>query len=197
MGNLLCSLVGEQPKQWDLTLPHTEFAYNLYVNHTTGKTLFVVVYGRNPFTPIDLVPLPMTGFVSHEGEDQSTQIKELHKQVRDQIIRHNERYQTQANKHKKRTIYKEGDLVWIHLCKERFHGGRFGKLKPHVDGLFRVLQHINHNAYKIEFPGHYNVSATFNVADLSPYEPNTNDDMELEASLFQAREDDAGASDQV
>ena len=34
---------------------------------------------------------------------------------------------------------------------------------------FRVLQRVNDNAYKLELPGEYNVSATFNVADLSPF----------------------------
>ncbi|GKE73146.1 RNA-directed DNA polymerase [Tanacetum coccineum] len=43
------------------------------------------------------------------------------------------------------------------------------KLKPRGDGPFRVLKKINDNAYKIEIPGHYNVSSTFSVADLSPY----------------------------
>nr|GFA32886.1 RNA-directed DNA polymerase [Tanacetum cinerariifolium] len=41
--------------------------------------------------------------------------------------------------------------------------GYFGKLKPRGDGPFRALKKINGNAYKIELPGHYNVSVTFNV----------------------------------
>ncbi|GKF09952.1 hypothetical protein Tco_0044176 [Tanacetum coccineum] len=53
--------------------------------------------------------------------------------------------------------------------KERFPAGRFGKLQPRADGPFRVLKRINDNAYKIELPGEYNVSVTFNVADLSMY----------------------------
>jgi len=32
-----------------------------------------------------------------------------------------------------------------------------------------VLECINDNAYKVDLPGEYDVSATFNVADLSPY----------------------------
>nr|GEV54076.1 putative nucleotidyltransferase, ribonuclease H [Tanacetum cinerariifolium] len=35
---------------------------------------------------------------------------------------------------------------------------------------------INDNAYKIELPGHYNVSTTFNVSDLSPYSGESKDE---------------------
>ncbi|GJT61174.1 plant UBX domain-containing protein 11, partial [Tanacetum coccineum] len=69
----------------------------------------------------------------------------------------------------------------------------FGKLKPRGDGPFRVLKKINDNAYKIELPGHYNVSATFNVVDLSPYKGDSDDEPDSWSSLFQKGEDDAVA----
>lgn len=37
------------------------------------------------------------------------------------------------------------------------------------DGPFRVIQNINNNAYKIKLRYTYEVSVTFNVAELSPY----------------------------
>ena len=40
-------------------------------------------------------------------------------------------------------------------------------MKPRGDGPFQVLERINDNAYKIDLPGEYNVSATFNVINLS------------------------------
>ena len=41
---------------------------------------------------------------------------------------------------------------------------------PRGDGPFQVLEHINDNAYKIDLPGEYGVSATFNVIHLSPFD---------------------------
>ncbi|GKC01674.1 hypothetical protein Tco_0987810 [Tanacetum coccineum] len=54
-----------------------------------------------------------------------------------------------------------------------------------------IIIKINDNAYKIELPSHYNVSATFNVADLSPYKRDSDDEPDLGSSLFQEGEDDA------
>ena len=46
---------------------------------------------------------------------------------------------------------------------------RKSKLMPHVDGPFKVLEKINDNAYKLQLPGDFWVSPTFNIADLKPY----------------------------
>ena len=56
--------------------------------------------------------------------------------------------------------------MWIHLRKERFPSKRKTKLMPRADGPFEVLERINHNAYRVDLPGDYGVSATFNVADV-------------------------------
>ncbi|GJX12271.1 RNA-directed DNA polymerase [Tanacetum coccineum] len=165
----------------------TEVVNQSLGNLLRSKSPFEVVYGRNLITHLDLVPVPEVG----EGADQSEQIKELHRSVQEHIIRHNKQYKEHADKRRKQVLYREGDLVWIHLRKERFPAGRFGKLKPRGDGPFRVLKKINDNAYKIELPGHYNVSATFNVADLSPYKGDSDDEPDSWSSLFQEGEDDA------
>ncbi|KAJ0946191.1 putative nucleotidyltransferase, Ribonuclease H [Helianthus annuus] len=195
LGNLLRSLVCDHPKQWDLVLPQAEFAYNRSNNSTTGRSPFFVVYGRQPFTPLDLAPFPETKHFSAKGQAQANQIKALHERVREQIIKHNLQYQSRASLHRKKVVFEEGDLVWIYLRKNRFPPGRFGKLHPKADGPFRVLKRINDNAYKIDLPGHYKVSATFNVADLSPYE--SEDLSDSRASRFLEGEDDTDLAQQI
>jgi len=43
---------------------------------------------------------------------------------------------------------------------------------PRAKGPFEALEKINNNAYKVDLPGEYRVSATFNVTYLSPYHTN-------------------------
>ena len=56
------------------------------------------------------------------------------------------------------------------MRKERFPAQRRSKLLPKGDGPFQVLERINNNAYQLDLPNEYTVSATFNVTDLSPFD---------------------------
>ena len=40
---------------------------------------------------------------------------------------------------------------------------------PRADGLFKIIEKINDNAYKLELPPEFGVSPTFNISDLRPY----------------------------
>src|SRR5664279_2645090 len=96
--------------------------------------------------------------------------------------------EARVNKHKKEMIFQEGDLVWVHLRKDRFPVERNSKLKPRGDGPFQVLKRINNNAYIIDIPSaKYLVSNTFNVADLSPFHGDE-DDLESRTTLSQRGE---------
>jgi hypothetical protein len=68
LGNLLRSIVGENPKQWDLSLPQEEFAYNSLVNRSIGKYPFQVVYIINPMGVLDLVQLLLGDRINDDGE---------------------------------------------------------------------------------------------------------------------------------
>jgi hypothetical protein len=56
------------------------------------------------------------------------------------------------------------------MRKERFPAPRRSKLHPRGDGPFQVLDRINDNAYKLDLAGEYNISASFNVSDLSLFD---------------------------
>jgi hypothetical protein len=68
LGNLLWSIIEENPKQWDLALPQAEFACNSSVNISIGKSPFQVVYGRNTMGVLDLVQLSLGDRIDDDGE---------------------------------------------------------------------------------------------------------------------------------
>ena len=65
---LLRSMVSKSLKDWDLKLPHAEFAYNRSPTYATKHSPFECVYGINPLTPLDLIPIPSESRVSFEAE---------------------------------------------------------------------------------------------------------------------------------
>jgi hypothetical protein len=78
--------------------------------------------------------------------------------------------------------FEPDDLVSLHLRKEQFSDLRKSKLMPRADGPFKVLKKINENAYKLDLPIDFGVSATFNIADLKPY---LGEEDELESRMTQ------------
>jgi hypothetical protein len=167
---LLRTVVHKNLKTWEDCLPFIEFAYHRAMHTTTSYSPFEIVYGFNPLTPLDLMHLPVDGRSSLDGQKKAELVKSLHERVRLQIAQKNERVASQANKGQRRVIFEPGDWVWVHMGKERFPTHRRTKLHPRGDGPFQILEKINDNAYKVDLPGEYNVSATFNVSDISPFD---------------------------
>ncbi|KAI6688767.1 hypothetical protein NL676_025595 [Syzygium grande] len=53
---------------------------------------------------------------------------------------------------------------------KRFLKQQHSKLLPRGDGPFMVLERVNNNAYKLDLPGEYGISATFNVSNLTLFD---------------------------
>jgi len=83
---MLRSIKRGNHKSWDGYLPHIEFAYNKVVHKTTNISPFEVVYGFNPLTPLDLLPLPNPQeFVHKEGVTKVEFVKKMHERIKNQI----------------------------------------------------------------------------------------------------------------
>ena len=185
LSTLLRLLIKKNFKNWGEVIPHAEFAYNRAKHSMTQKSPFMVVYGFEPSTALDLLPLPLHERVNMDFTKRAEYMKRLHEDTRATIELQVQRQAQAANKHKKPMVFQEGDLVWLHLRKDRFPQERNSKLKPRGDGPFKVLKRINDNAYVIDIPtDKYLVSKTFNVADLSPYHGD-DEDHETRTSHFQ------------
>ncbi|KAH9744059.1 hypothetical protein KPL70_003529 [Citrus sinensis] len=175
LSTLLRAIIKKNIKTWKDCLPLVEFADNRSVHSATKYSSFEIVYGFNPLTPLDLTPLdlnplPVSEHVNLDGKKKAEIVKHIHEKAKFNIERRTEQYAKQANKGRHKLVFELGDWVRLPMRKERFPERRKSKLLSRGDGPFQVLERINDNAYKLYLPGEYNVSATFNVSDLSPFD---------------------------
>ncbi|XP_019229481.1 PREDICTED: uncharacterized protein LOC109210515 [Nicotiana attenuata] len=143
-----------------------------------GKdSIFVVVDGFSRMTR--LIPCLKANDALHVDElfvknifpwNKVEMMKKTHEHTRPAIEQKNEQDALRRNKGQKYVIFKPGDLVWVLFRKERFPAKRRSKLDPRGDGPFEVLERIGDNAYKLDLPSEHQVSATFNIPDLSLFD---------------------------
>ncbi|WVZ75958.1 hypothetical protein U9M48_023970 [Paspalum notatum var. saurae] len=119
--------------------------------------------------PIDLFSLDAEDAPHIDAVAHVEQMINLHEQTQQNIAAANAKYQVAGSKGRKLVTFKPGDMVWLHLRKDRFPTLRRSKLMPRAAGPFKVLTKINDNAYILDLPAEFGVSTSFNVADLKPY----------------------------
>ena len=189
LSTMLRAVLKNNKKMWEECLPHIEFAYNRSLHSTTKMCPFEIVYGFLPRAPIDLLPLPSSEKVNFDAKQRAELILKMHELTKENIERMNAKYKLAGDKGRKHVVFAPGDLVWLHLRKDRFPDLRKSKLMPRADGPFKVLEKINDNAYKLELPVDFGVSPTFNIADLKPY-LGEEDELLSRTTSFQEGEDD-------
>jgi hypothetical protein len=170
---------------WEECLPHVEFAYNYSLHSTTKMCPFETVYGFLPRAPIDLMPLPSSEKLNFDATQRAELMLKLHETTKENIEVMNAKYKISCDKGRKQLDFAPGDLVWLHLRKQRFPNLRKSKLMPRADGPFKVLKKINENAYKHDLPVDFGVSPTFNIADLKPH---LGEEDELESRMTKMQE---------
>jgi hypothetical protein len=75
--------------------------------------------------------------VNFDASKRAEFIKKLHDQARTNIEKITKLYEKRANMGRKEVLFEQGDLVWVHLRKDRFSDQRKSKLQPRADGPFK------------------------------------------------------------
>jgi hypothetical protein len=138
---------------------------------------------------IDLMPLPPSKKLNFDATQCAELMLKLHETTKENIERMNAKYKISGDKGRKQLDFAPADLVWLHLRKERFPDLRKSKLMPRAAGLFKVLEKINENSYKLDLLVDFGVSPTFNIAYLKAY-LGEEDELESRMTQMQEGEDD-------
>lgn len=91
-------------------MSHVEFAYNWTIHIATQISLFEVVYGFDPLSPLDLSPLPASEHFNLDRKKVEF-MRNLHEKVKLNIERCTEQYIKQANKGFCKVVFKVEDWV--------------------------------------------------------------------------------------
>jgi hypothetical protein len=168
LSTMLQAILKTNLKLWEECLQHIKFAYNRSIHSTIKVSPFQVVYGLNLRAPIDLLPLPPSEMACFDASQQSEFILKMHEITKLSIEKMNEKYRIAASKCCMEVKLEPGDLVCLHLRKERFLELRKSKFISRAAGPFKILAKINDNAYKFELSPEFGVSPNFNILDLRP-----------------------------
>ncbi|RDY06479.1 hypothetical protein CR513_09525, partial [Mucuna pruriens] len=115
---MFCERSLKDSEEW---IPHVEFSYNWVFNTTTSYSAFELAYGFNPFSLLDLFPLPIfPNFDNDEGLFKAQFVQKLHDKVRLHMERKGEKYVRSANKRRKEVLFKELTKREVLFCSSNW-----------------------------------------------------------------------------
>ncbi len=154
--------INHRQDDWVDWLPLTEFAHNNRIHSTTGKSPFMVLYGRNPrILPDSPHSHPDANPASVEFSKTMTQI---HKETHDALEKAAE------NKKSKSREYHIRDKVWLDATNLRLPRPK-KKLDDKRVSPFKIVNKAGVSAYKLKLPLHWKIHPCFNKKLLTPYIP--------------------------
>ena len=103
-----------------------------------------------------------------KGENMADLMKNLHEEIRLKIEESNAKYKKYADQKRRGQSFQEGDMVMVHLSKERFPAGFYSKLSKRKIGPYKIIK-IGENAYVVDLPKHMGIDSILNISDLYFY----------------------------
>lgn len=149
---------------WEDLLPAAEFGINNAVNSSTGETPFYINNGYHPRTPLtDVLPSfePVSDFVKNQTE--AIQL------AKDCLIRTQDRWRTEANKHRKPISFNVGDKVLLNAKDLPIRTSGAKKLLALYEGFFPIVAKYGDLLYRLAFPDTLRIHPVFHVSLLRPY----------------------------
>ena len=153
LATMLSMYVDDSHEDWDEFLGFVAFAYNTSRQESTGYSPFMLVYGREPVIPTDLITATGPEQIQQTGADELLRtMGRLREEVRDRLAFVQARQKGQYDEHAdEATTYEPGDLVLI--FRPRRKKGLAEKLLHQWVGPYKVVKRITDLNYELKKPG--------------------------------------------
>ncbi|KAF7835592.1 putative gag-pol polyprotein [Senna tora] len=135
LGTLLRAIIKKNVKAWEDCIPLIEYAYNRSVHSSTKFSPFEIVYGFNPLTPLDLVPLPVNEIASLDGKRKAELVRKIHEEARLHVLEKNKQATKHANKGRKLVNFQPGDD--LHLPTRPITRAKAKRIQQAMQGLMK------------------------------------------------------------
>lgn len=156
---------------WVLLLPMAQLVYNNKQSETTGETPYFANHGRHP--QLFEKTYPITTTRAEMAERSAKQLKEIHEQLKENMLTAQQRSLSYVNKKRKMAPQlKKGDKVYLRTKNLRTK--RPSKKLDHVKvGPFLIDAIISPVNYRLKLPEDAKVHPVFHVSRLEPANPET------------------------
>ncbi|EJD39927.1 ribonuclease H-like protein, partial [Auricularia subglabra TFB-10046 SS5] len=148
LGQMIRQCISEDQKDWAGKLPAIEFAMNCATSATTGFSPFFLNTSQNPRM------LTSVGSTKYPGVYKFVEtMRETLLTAHDAIIGARVKQTTEANKHRRESTFREGQLVYLSTKNLRLARTKSRKLVPRYIGPYKILKEVTPGAsYTLELP---------------------------------------------
>jgi hypothetical protein len=159
MTQMLRQCVRADQRDWAEKLPAIEFALNSARSETTGFSPFFLNYARLPRSMIWNTDSDYPGV-----EEFALKMKEALMKAHDAIIEARIRQTDQANKHRRKAEFLEGELVYLSTKNLSLPHGRARKLLPKYIGPLKIVRIASPgSSYQLELPRELKTKGVYDV----------------------------------
>ncbi len=156
----LSKYISQAQTDWDVHLPSCTFALNTAVHSSTQYSPYQIVFGKAPNLPIDvLFDVPTIPYVENS--------QKIRTQVRENILRAQQRYGTQYNEKRVDKRYPVDSKVMI--AEMTVKPGLSRKLSPKFMGPYRILKQVSPLHYKVKHMSSAQKPITVHVNRMKPF----------------------------
>lgn len=148
----LCCFTSDNPRQWKKWLAWAEYWYNTSFHSAAQTTPFCILYWRDPPA---LVRYSAGTTTVSSVEQQLASRDGMLDELKQHLVRAQERMKREADKHRWHVQFVVGDMVYLKLCPYRqrtLATRRNEKLAPHFYILYEVVARVGIGAYKLRLP---------------------------------------------